>query len=81
VTDPKGQQTVMEYDALDRVKAVGYDQTSGVGPRHYDYGYDPEGNLTRVNEAALLSGTTPQTRSYTRSYDARNRLTAATDPN
>ncbi len=81
VTDPKGQHTSLSYDALDRVKAVGYDQSIATGPRHYDYGYDPEGNLTGVDETTLLGAPSPVTRSYTRGYDTRDRLTAATDPN
>jgi RHS repeat-associated protein len=80
VTDPRGKLTTVSYDALDRMKTVGYDASITVGPRHYDYGYDPEGNLTGVAEMTLL-GSSPTTRSYARTYDARDRLTGVTDPN
>ena len=81
VTDPKGQQTSIGYDALDRATSVQYLNVTGQGPRSYVYNYDPEGNLSNVAETRQVDPPTPATRTYTRTYDSRNRLTAATDPN
>ncbi|HKU76413.1 MAG TPA: Ig-like domain-containing protein [Pyrinomonadaceae bacterium] len=80
VTDPQNHLTNITYDALDRVQLVSYDQPTGRGPRSYTYGYDPEGNVTSVDETTLLDASQPVTRRYTRSYDRRDRLTNATDP-
>lgn len=78
VTDPQNHVTNISYDALDRIQSVNYVQPTGSGPRSYNYGYDPEGNLTSVDETTLLD--TLKTRRYTRTYDKRNRITSATDP-
>jgi RHS repeat-associated protein len=81
VLDPKGQLTSIAYDALDRARTVDYANTSGAGPRREQYEYDPEGNLTSIVEQFVgASSTLPSTRSYARTYDARNRLETATDP-
>ncbi len=76
VTDPKGQTTAIVYDAQDRPKTLSYTHTIGAGPQGYSYGYDPENNLTTVGETSNPEGP----RTYTRTYDSRNRLKAATDP-
>jgi RHS repeat-associated protein len=80
VTDPQNHLTNITYDALDRVQSVTYSQSTGKGPRSYNYGYDPEGNITSVDETVLLDAPELITRRYTRSYDKRDRLTSATDP-
>jgi YD repeat-containing protein len=49
---------------------------SGAGPQGYSNSYDPEINLTTVGETSNPDGV----RSYTRTYDARNRLRSAIDP-
>ncbi|MBV8859487.1 MAG: Ig-like domain-containing protein [Acidobacteria bacterium] len=81
VTDPKGQTTSVTYDALDRAKVIDYGNTQGAGPRRFEYGYDPEGNPTSVNETLADAAGQTRARSYARTYDARNRLESATDPN
>ncbi|HEU4932662.1 MAG TPA: Ig-like domain-containing protein [Pyrinomonadaceae bacterium] len=78
ITDPQNHVANISYDALDRIQSVNYIQPTGSGPRSYNYGYDPEGNLTSVDETTLLD--TLKTRRYTRTYDRRNRITSATDP-
>lgn len=80
ITDARGKLTTIGYDALDRMQTVAYDPGIIVGPRHFDYAYDPEGNLTGVNETTFLGGANPVTRSYARTYDERDRLATATDP-
>ncbi len=80
VTDPQNHVASITYDALDRVQLVSYIQPTGRGPRSYNYGYDPEGNVTSVDETTLLDASQPVTRHYTRNYDSRDRLTSATDP-
>jgi RHS repeat-associated protein len=80
VNDPQGHLTSIGYDALDRVQSVNYTNATGTGPRSYSYGYDPEGNLTSVNETTVLGVSSTVTRNYARSYDSRNRLTKTTDP-
>jgi len=76
VSDPNGQTTAVVYNDLDRPATVSYANTSGPGPRGYSYTYDPEGNVTQVDEQS----DTATTRSYLRSYDARSRLKTTTDP-
>lgn len=82
-TDPLGQMITADYDDEDRLKSIGYALAGGLqpieGPRRQAYKYDPEGNLTDVEETTALSGTIA-TRNYARTYDARNRLKTATDP-
>ena len=80
ITDARGKHTTIGYDALDRMQSVAYDPTILTGPRHFDYAYDPEGNLTGVNETTFLGGANPVTRTYSRTYDSRDRLLTATDP-
>jgi RHS repeat-associated protein len=76
VRDPKGQEVSVTHDSLDRARAASYAGAAGGGPRRFEYGYDPEGNLTLVTETAQAGGT----RAYTRTYDKRDRLKTATDP-
>ncbi|MBC8029832.1 MAG: Ig-like domain-containing protein [Pyrinomonadaceae bacterium] len=80
VTDAKGQTSAITYDALDRPVNLAYGNTNGPGPRSYAYDYDPEGNLTSVNESAILNGATPISRSYARTYDERSRVKTTTNP-
>jgi RHS repeat-associated protein len=80
VTDAKGQTTAISYDELDRPKTLAYNNTNGPGPRSYAYDYDPEGNLTSVDENTDLTATTSVSRSYARSYDKRSRVKTTTDP-
>jgi RHS repeat-associated protein len=80
ITDPNGQISSIGYDELDRLTSVEYANVSGAGPRSRLYGYDPEGNLTSVVEKTLLSGSTPVTRNYMRSFDKRDRAETMTDP-
>ncbi|HVF51414.1 MAG TPA: Ig-like domain-containing protein [Pyrinomonadaceae bacterium] len=79
IVDPKNQRTNIEYDALDRAKSIQYASATGAGPRQQNLEYDPEGNLTALNETTH-NGLDIVSRSYARTYDARNRLASATDP-
>ena len=49
------------------------------GARGYVYQFDPEDNLTRVDERVGF-GPQEATRTYLRTYDSLNRLATATDP-
>jgi RHS repeat-associated protein len=84
VIDAKGQRTTVAYDELDRAQQVEYLASGGglasQGPRRHQFGYDPEGNLTSVEETNALNGIA-STRQYSRTYDARDRLVTATDAN
>jgi RHS repeat-associated protein len=79
VVDPKGQQTAVSYDRMDRQRSVTYSNFTGTSPQQHTFGYDPEGNLTSVDET-VSTGSGPVSRRYERTYDARNRLDTATDP-
>ncbi len=76
VTDPKGVITTITFDQLDRPSNIAYTNTLDAKPAGYDFGYDPENNLTSVAERVTPS----TTRNYSRSYDARNRVLSTTDP-
>jgi len=82
-TDPMGQRMTADYDEEDRIRSVSYASSGGSepaeGPRRQVYGYDPEGNLTSVEET-WANGGSPAIRNYARTYDARNRIKTATDP-
>ncbi|HWG98468.1 MAG TPA: RHS repeat-associated core domain-containing protein [Pilimelia sp.] len=65
-TDGKGQKTVYEYDDLDRLKKITYQDY-----RTVEYTYDPDGNLTRIVDP---SGTTVLT------YDGFGRPATKTAP-
>jgi RHS repeat-associated protein len=84
VVDPLGQQTMVAYDDLDRVRQVDYVGQNNLpparGPQRQVFGYDPEGNLTSVEERTVLNGSLAL-RNYARTYDARDRLLSATDAN
>lgn len=67
MTDGNGNQTQYQYDSLDRVKLVTYNDSSTT-----TYNYDADGNL----KSAVDSKT--GTISY--GYDQKNRLTSETDP-
>ncbi|MDT7780152.1 MAG: hypothetical protein QOC99_2664 [Acidobacteriota bacterium] len=75
IRDPKGQQTAITFDNLDRARVAEYTGATGAGPRRHQFDYDPEGNLTSVTETA-----SDATRTYARTYDNRDRLKTATDP-
>ena len=82
-TDPKGQTTSVVYDRLDRARTVTYGNGLHGGPLGYEYGYDPEGNVTEIAETLPTAdfGDVPGgTRRYARTYDARGRLASSTDP-
>jgi RHS repeat-associated protein len=68
----------MRHDAEDRLDQMELMNVSGDGPRLYRYGYDPEGNLTSVEETLTLNNET-RVRSCAKSYDERGRLASATD--
>ncbi|MEW6207471.1 MAG: hypothetical protein AB1631_03835 [Acidobacteriota bacterium] len=82
VTDPLRQTTLFVYDELDRVRRADYfTANEGIptqGPRRHSFSYDPEGNLTSVEETTAFNNS-PVTRSYARTYDSRNRLESETD--
>ncbi|HWS90118.1 MAG TPA: Ig-like domain-containing protein [Pyrinomonadaceae bacterium] len=81
LTDPSGQKLVTTYDALDRPLTASHEGTGGNLSLDYQFGHDPEGNLVSVTETApAAAGGTAATRSYSRTYDARNRLLSSTDP-
>jgi RHS repeat-associated protein len=76
VTDPKLQTAEMTYTALDDVDTAIYKNASNSTRLTLDYSYDTEQNLYRVDESrAGIVGT----RTYTREFDERNRLTKNTD--
>jgi RHS repeat-associated protein len=76
VTDPKGQTVEMTYTALDDVDTAIYKNSSNSAQLTLDYSYDAEQNPWRVDETkAGVIGT----RTYTREFDERNRLTKNTD--
>jgi RHS repeat-associated protein len=76
VTDPKGQTAEMNYTALDDVDTATYKNAGNSTRLTLDYSYDTEQNLYRVDESrAGIVGT----RTYTREFDERNRLTKNTD--
>jgi RHS repeat-associated protein len=74
VTDPLGnlvQSRARVIDALNRLqKDIGGSNMAG---QITEYGYDPNGNLTRITD--------PLFRTTGKVYDARNRLVQVTDPN
>lgn len=80
VVDPKGQTVSVVYDGLDRAQTVRFANTQGAGPRKYDYNYDPEDNITSVNETYTTDGVATLSRSFARTYDSRDRLETTTDP-
>ncbi|RPJ61420.1 MAG: hypothetical protein EHM23_07000 [Acidobacteria bacterium] len=80
--DPAGRRVATTYDDLNRprtIAVVNADGTLPDGARGYAYEFDPEGNLTRVDERVGF-GAEEQVRSYLRTYDPQGRLAAATDP-
>ncbi|RPJ87305.1 MAG: RHS repeat protein [Acidobacteria bacterium] len=80
--DTAGHRVRTTYDAVNRPKTITVTRADGSladGARGYAYEFDPEGNLTRVDER-LGFGAEEQTRSYLRAYDSLNRLVSATDP-
>ena len=76
VIDPKGQATELTYTALDDLDTATYKDSGNSTRLTLDYSYDTEQNLYRVDESKVgVVGT----RTYTREYDERNRLTKNTD--
>ncbi|HEY6332342.1 MAG TPA: RHS repeat-associated core domain-containing protein, partial [Blastocatellia bacterium] len=83
MTDPLGHVRKTMYDAEDRpstVSIVNADGSAAQGRNGYTFSFDAEANLYQVIEN-VLTGSTSTSRKYTRGYDARNRLTSATDGN
>lgn len=74
ITDPKGQVTEMIYNALDNPETVTYKDEIGVPKISHQFVYDAEETLRQVTENR--GGVS---RSYTREFDSRNRLTNMTD--
>ncbi len=74
ITDPKGQVTEMIYTALDNPDTVTYKDESNAVRITHQFAYDAEENPWRITE-----NRNGASRTYTREYDNRNRLTAATD--
>ncbi|MGE0454252.1 MAG: RHS repeat domain-containing protein [Vicinamibacteria bacterium] len=85
VRDPKGQTVTNGYDELGRLKSKAWAFAPGTPElpwRHLvsaAYSYDPNGNLTRVEEA-VASGTDPPGPPVVsvRAYDRLDRLTSET---
>ncbi|MGE0454257.1 MAG: RHS repeat domain-containing protein [Vicinamibacteria bacterium] len=85
VRDPKGQTVTNGYDELGRLKSKAWAFAAGTIdlPWRYlesaAYSYDPNGNLTRVEEA-VASGTDPLGAPVVtaRTYDRLDRLTSET---
>ncbi len=85
-TNGRGQKTVYEYDRLDRVKKITYQNS-----RIVQYTYDADGNLTQIVDPTgstvltydglgRLSGkTVPGTAAISYTYDRNGNLTTYTD--
>src|SRR5262249_15109674 len=82
VSDPKGQQTVMGYDHLDRVQSVLYLGATDPGldfqPIDVTYEYDGNGNTRTVTERKRVGGVVV-TEVCAYDYDLLDRLTSATN--
>jgi RHS repeat-associated protein len=78
IRDPKGQEFNLTYDALDRLTVKDFQNTNGSQQNKFEFHYDPEANLTSV-ENTRKNGSQIDTRNWALNYDARNRLTSATD--
>ncbi len=80
--DTAGHRVRTTYDATNRPRTIAVTRADGSlpdGARGYAYEFDPEGNLTRVDERVGFAGAEEQTRSSLRAYDAFSRLISATD--
>jgi RHS repeat-associated protein len=76
VIDPKRQVATMGYDNLDRLETATYkDNLSASEKLRFKYEYDAEDNLKFVTETKNLN----VTRTYSREYDVRERLSKTTD--
>ena len=78
IRDPKGQEFALTYDALDRLTINDFSTIDGSQQNKYEFGYDPEANLTSAVNTRR-SGGQVETRNYALTYDARDRLKTATD--
>ncbi|RPI29625.1 MAG: hypothetical protein EHM61_00940, partial [Acidobacteria bacterium] len=74
--DPKTQSRTTVYDAEDQPDFTTI--SSGAQLLKWQYHFDPEGNLVKLEETVGGPNTPPRT--YTRGYDERNRLKQAMDP-
>jgi RHS repeat-associated protein len=86
LTDPKGQKVTSSFDALNRLHSKAYVFAAGDPTRPWRhttgmvYTYDPNNNLTQVDEDVASGTDPPATRTTTRSYDAFDRLESETAP-
>ncbi|HMJ87007.1 MAG TPA: RHS repeat-associated core domain-containing protein, partial [Vicinamibacterales bacterium] len=74
LTDPRGKQTVTEYDAMGRKARV----TDAAGNR-LELTYDGKSNVSEARLVAVRQDGTTETFSTKYQYDAKNRITAIID--
>jgi RHS repeat-associated protein len=84
VTDPKGQVIDFDYDELNRLKFKVYNLTAGdlalyTRTHRIDYFYDPNDNLTRIDETKSSGTDPPAIVSSYKNYDTLDRLETETD--
>jgi RHS repeat-associated protein len=84
LTDPKGQVIDFEYDELNRLKSKVYNLTAGdlalyTRTHRIDYFYDPNDNLTRIDETKSSGTDPPAIVSSHKTYDNLDRLETETD--
>jgi len=86
LTDAKGQTVTSTYDELNRLKTKAYAFAMGDSYRPWRhttgtvYTYDPNGNLTQVDESVASGTDPPATLTTTRGYDDLDRLLSETTP-
>ncbi len=84
LTDAKGQVIEMDYDELNRLKSKKYNLTSAdlqlfTRTHRIDYEYDPNDNLSRVDETKSSGTDPPAVVSSFKTYDALDRIETETD--
>jgi RHS repeat-associated protein len=77
IQDPNGQIQTITPDALDRPDVQSYADSSGAEKLKYDYSYDAEDNIYRIDESINIG--TPASYVSKRSFDGRNRLQETVD--
>lgn len=78
IQDANGQTETIVRDTLDRPDFQTYTDSSGVQRLKYDYSYDDENNVYRIDET-LNIGAAAANFTHNRVYDSRNRLKESVD--